>query len=343
LPLALQDAGGWENRCIVDAFVEFTDLVAGRFGDRVSMWTTINEPWVMTYLGYAFGAHAPGKSDWRAAAAVHHHVLLAHAASTARFRQLLPQAQVGIALNMSHIYPAVSSTASVRAADVAFDQLVNSFLDPIMTGRYPGNLEHFSAWWQVGAGIVEEGDLARIATPLDFLTINEYHPRYVVDAADLDDARLLGYAGEPGSPFAIGQPFVDVDPPSRSKTLMGWIVEPNGLRDLLVTMAKKFPGLPLYISENGAAYADYLDQNSRVVDTERTDYLDGHLRAAHEAIGSGVDLRGYFLWSFLDNFEWAEGYSKRFGIVYVHYPTGDRTPKASFDWYRSVIAENAVS
>lgn len=342
LPLALQQEGGWESRSIVEAFAGYARLMGERYGDRATMWTTINEPWVAAYLGNAVGFHAPGKSDHRVAALVHHHMLLAHAAAAEVLNDVVPDAEVGIALNMSHIYPAVDTPASQEAARIAFSQLAGSFLDPLQHGHYPVGLGEFDAFWAVGGGIVEPGDLERIAAPLGFLSINEYHPRYVVAAEDLDAARLAGFSGGTPSPFAMGLPYLDVEPPGVRRTTMGWMIVPEGLTDLLVAVGERCPGIPLYISENGTTALDFRDHFGRVLDSTRIDYLDGHIRAAGRAIERGADLRGYFLWSFLDNFEWAEGYSQRFGLVYVDYPTQDRTPKASFDWYRDVIASNAV-
>ena len=195
--------GGWATRSTVDAFAEYAELMAARYGDRVHMWTTINEPWVATYLGNAIGVHAPGIADHAVAARVHHHLLLAHGAASAVLHRAVPDAVVGIALNMSHIYPAVDTPASRAAARLAFDQLVMSFLEPLRRGTYPENIPGFSEKWAPGAGLVLDGDMAMVTDSLDFLSINEYHPRYVVDPADLDDARLAGYTGGTPSPFAM--------------------------------------------------------------------------------------------------------------------------------------------
>ena len=276
--------------------------------------------------------------DHAVAAAVHHNLLLAHSAAAERLRRLVPNAFVGIALNMSFIYPAVDTPLSRRAAQLAFDQLVMSFLEPLRSGRYPESIVGFSERWVVGAGIVESGDLEQIAGSLDFLSINEYHPRYVVDPEDLAAARLAGFSGGSPSPFAVGLPYLDVEPYGVPHSAGGWMIVPRGLTDLLVEVGELVPGLPLYISENGTTAADYPDQNGDVIDDARVAYLDSHIAAALDAIDAGVNLRGYFLWSFLDNFEWAEGYSQRFGIVYVDYPTRQRTPKRSFGWYRDRIA-----
>ncbi|MCP5144537.1 MAG: family 1 glycosylhydrolase [Gammaproteobacteria bacterium] len=341
LPQPLQDIGGWANRAIVDAFADYAAKLARHFAGRVPMWTTINEPWVIAYLGYALGLHAPGISDPAQAAAAHHHLLLAHAAGMAAIRSADPAAQVGIALNMSHIYPWSDHAEDVHAAALADMQLNASFLNPLVHGAYPADMGQLHERWQDGV-LVQDGDLARIAAPLDFLSINTYHPRYVCDPANSREARAQGWTGGFAAPFSLGLPFTDVEPPGCAKTDMGWMIEPAGLTDLLLRLAADAPGLALYISENGASCADYPDPAGKVSDPERVAYLDGHLRAALMASGKGVKLRGYWAWSFMDNFEWGFGYSKRFGLVYIDYPSGKRTPKQSFDWYHDVIANNAL-
>lgn len=339
LPQALQDEGGWASRAVVDDFGAYAELVAERFGDRVPMWTTVNEPWVATYLGHALGVHAPGISDPATSAAAHHHMLLAHARATGPLRAT--GAEVGIALNMSHVRPAVDSEASRAAAALAFDQLAMSFVLPLRDGRYPEAIPGYSERWASGGELVRDGDLAAIRGTLDFLSLNEYHPRYVVAPEDLAQARAAGFTGsaEP-APFALGLPFLDLEPPGVRRTVTGWMIEPQGLADLLRVVGEALPGVPLYVSENGTTAVDYRGHDGRVQDPDRIDFLAGHIAACHDAIASGVDLRGYFVWSLLDNFEWSEGYAARFGIVYVDYPSRERTPKTSFDWYRGVIAAN---
>jgi beta-glucosidase len=343
LPQALQDRGGWANREVIVWFEDYARVVATRFAGRVQMWTTINEPWVIAYLGYGLGMHAPGIADPGQAAAAHHHLLLAHAAGMAAIRRADPHAKVGIALNMSHIYPYSDRAFDQRAATLADLQLNASFLHPLTrAGAYPDEMPLLHDRWRKGAGLVLDGDHALMADPPDFLSINTYHPRYVCDPASTTEARTAGYSGGFAAPFSMGLPFADVEPPGRPKTDMGWMIEPRGLTDLLLRLAADAPGLPLYISENGASGADYPNPAGEVLDPERVDYLDGHLRAALAAMKQGVDLRGYWAWSFLDNFEWSFGYSRRFGLVYVDYPSGRRIPKSSFDWYRNVIARNAL-
>jgi beta-glucosidase len=342
LPQALQDRGGWVNRDVVEWFSDYARILAEAFRHRVRMWTTINEPWVVAYLGYALPIFAPGAADGGQGAATHHHLLLAHAAAMEVIRNLDGEAKVGIALNMMHIYPASDDPEDMKAAELADAQLNASFLEPLFNGRYPQMMSSVHPSWAAGKGLVREGDLERIRAPVDFLSINTYQPRYVCAPSRVAAARSRGFTGGEPVPYTFGLPFVDIEPAGIQKTDFGWMIEPKGLRDLLLRLSSQVPGVPLYISENGAAFSDYSDPNGRVVDSERVAYLEGHLRAAHEALSRGVDLRGYWVWSLLDNFEWASGYSKRFGLVYVDFPTGTRIPKDSFLWFRDVIRSGGL-
>ncbi|MEY4761073.1 MAG: hypothetical protein RLZZ200_929, partial [Pseudomonadota bacterium] len=325
-----------------EAFADYAGILGRHFAGRVRTWTTINEPWVVAYLGYGLGLHAPGISDAGQAAAAHHHLLLAHAAGMAALRTADPHSKVGIALNMSHIYPYSEQPADRHAAGLADLQLNASFLSPLVSGTYPRGMTRIHSSWAEGAGLVQPGDLARIAAPMDFLSINTYHPRYVCDPENGAEARAKGWTGGFAAPFSMGLPFTDLEPPGCKRTDMGWLIEPQGLTDLLLRLARDAPGLPLYISENGCSSADYADPGGEVRDPERVDYFDGHLRAAKAAIDQGADLRGYWTWSLMDNFEWAFGYSKRFGLIHVDFATGRRTPKTSFGWFRDVIARNGL-
>jgi beta-glucosidase len=290
------------------------------------------------------GLHAPGIADPTQAAAAHHHLLLAHGAATAAIKDRDPQAKVGIALNMSHIYSYSAHAADESAATLADLQLNRSFLEPLLLGGYPKEMASLHPAWLPAAGLVQDRDQAAIAAiPLDFLSINTYHPRYVCAPEQAAAARAAGCSGGFAAPFSLGLAFTDLEPPGLPRTDMGWIIDPRGLTDLLLRLSRDAPGVPLYISENGASFADYPDPTGAVRDPERVLYFDGHLRAAHAAISQGVDLRGYWAWSFLDNFEWAFGYGKRFGLVYVDYPTGRRTPKSSFAWLQGVIQRNALA
>jgi beta-glucosidase len=343
LPQALQSKGGWANRDIVGWFEAYAQIVARAFGDSVDTWTTINEPWVAAYLGYRLGLHAPGISDEGQAAAAHHHLLLAHVAARRAIKAVNPAASVGIALNLAHIYAITEQVDDQRAAALADSQLNRSFLDPLFRGYYPTDLGSLSDRWKTGAGTVLPGDADTIRGSSDFLSINTYSPRYVCAPDRATQARQNGFVGGFSAPFAFGLPFVDLEPGQAARTALGWIIEPRGLADLLRRLGNDLPGVPLYISENGAAFADYPDPNGNVVDSERIDYLQGHLAAALAAIRSGVNLRGYWAWSFMDNFEWTFGYSQRFGIVYVDYPTGTRIRKSSFAWFQRLVRSRTLT
>jgi len=342
LPQSLQDEGGWANRAIVERFAEYADLAFASFGDRVDMWTTINEPWVITYFGYRIGIHAPGICDPAQAAAVHHHLLLAHAAAVERYRASGGGGAIGIALNLMAVNPTTDHPDDVAAARLGDAQLNTSFLQPLFDGGYPEALTAVEDYWSLGGGIVEAGDMERLVGKTDFLSINNYHPRYVCSPGRVPQARALGFDGGHEAPMSFGLPMIDVFPGTAAKTLMGWIIEPSGLRELLVRLGRDYPQVPLYISENGAAFPDYADQSGEVRDEERVAFLSSHIGACAEAIAAGVDLRGYWLWSFMDNFEWSCGYGQRFGIVHVEYSTLRRTPKASYRWYRETIRNHAI-
>jgi len=342
LPQALADRGeDWSSRVVVDRFADYAHIVARALGDRVGLWTTLNEPWVCAYLGYGLGVHAPGLSDPGKAAAAHHHLLLSHAAAMESIRACHSRAKVGIALNLMHHYSASDHAADRAATAMADSQLNASFIDPLRGKGYPANLGAWTGFWQKN-DLVREGDLARIAQPMDFVSVNTYHPRWICAAERVADVRAEGFDGGYSDALAFGLPYRDVSPASAERTQMGWPIHAAGLRDLLQRVGGDFAGTPLYISENGFAGADYPDQLGRVNDPDRIAYLDAHLRAAKQAIDAGVDLRGFWQWSFLDNFEWSFGYGMRFGLVYVDYPTRRRTPKASFDWYAGVARSNAL-
>ncbi len=322
LPQPLEDAGGWPNRATADAFAEYVDAITRRLGDRVRNWITLNEPWCSAFLGYHLGVHAPGRQDLRDALAAVHTLLLAHGTAVPIIRRNSPGAQVGITLNPAQVYPASESDAD-RAAAHRYDGYVNRwFLDPLYGRGYPVDLLE---WYGARAPEVAAGDLPTIAAPTDFLGVNYYSPSFIRD--DPADA-FLG--------------VVDAGLAGAEQTEMGWIVYPPGLRDLLVRLASDYPTGPLYVTENGAAYPDPAPRDGRVADPERTRYYASHLAAALAAIEQGVPLRGYFAWSLLDNFEWAFGYTRRFGITYVDYATQERTIKDSGRWYRQVAAANRL-
>jgi len=316
LPQALEDDGGWLNRATVDRFAEYAGVIGERLADRVEHWVPVNEPNVVMNLGYATGVHAPGKVLMFDALPVAHHLLLAHGRAAMALREA-GAASVGCANNHSPMWPASEDDADVGATKL-FDQLWNDlFAGPMLLGRYPIDL----------ADLMEEyalpGDLATIRQPLDFYGVNYYNPMRIA-AAD-DDAPM---------------PFEFRDIVGYDTTDFGWPVVPDGLREWLITMRARFRAAlpPILVTESGCAYNMGPDADGVVDDQLRIDYLDEHLRAIADAIRIGVDVRGYYVWSLLDNFEWAEGYTKRFGLVHVDFDTQVRTPKRSFEWYAQVIA-----
>ena len=334
LPQTLQDRGGWTARETAEHFATYAAAVYARLGDRIDTWTTLNEPWCSAYLGYGNGVHAPGVQDPGAAFSAVHHLLLAHGLATQALRAG-GAGRVGITLNPADVRPADPDSAADTDAVRLVDGLHNRiFLDPLLVGGYPDDVrEHVARI--VEPVFVHDGDEKIIAAPIDLLGINYYAPTYVAGRPD-------GAGGGGAYPGTAGA--VEFLPPVGPLTDMGWMIEPAGLTRLLERIATDYPPVPLLITENGAAFPDKAtsDVTSPMLDDDRIAYLDGHLRAAHEAIARGVDLRGYLVWSLLDNFEWAEGYRKRFGIVHVDYLTQRRTPKSSARWYQEVISRNGL-
>jgi len=330
LPQALQDAGGWPARDTVSRFADYATLVHDALGDRVGYWTTLNEPWCSAFLGYASGVHAPGRTDARDAVRATHHLLLGHGLATQAIRAVAPAAQLGITLNLYAVTPATDAPADLDAAR-RIDGLQNRlFLDPLLEGRYPQDvLDDLGPL--VDDDLVRDGDLATIAAPLDLLGIN-YYTRHTVRAGD---------EPAPQSPFPGSETVVMVQG-EKPVTDMGWDVDPAGLIEVLDRVHRQAGPLPLYITENGAAFPDEVTADGAVHDLERTAYLRSHLRACRSAIAAGVPLRGYFVWSLMDNFEWGHGYRKRFGIVHVDYATQRRTPKDSALYYATVLREGRL-
>jgi beta-glucosidase len=336
LPQELQDAGGWPERETSQRFADFAEIVAARLGDRVQRWTTLNEPWCSAFLGYGNGQHAPGLRDPRLALRAVHHLLLGHGLAARRLRDMLPSdRELSIVLNPAALRPATDSPEDA-AAVATIDGLTNRiFLDPLFHGRYPEDV--VAATRSAGLAdwsFVLPGDLDVIATPLDALGVNYYAPA-VVGAGTPSPAEaeaLLHY------PACSGVRFVELPGP---RTGQGWLVDPPSLVTLLQQLHRQLPGVPLLVTENGAAYPDRPGPDG-VSDPDRVAYLQAHLMAVQEAINLGVDVRGYFLWSFLDNFEWTYGYAQRFGLVYVDYGTQERIPKDSAKWYREVIRHHGV-
>jgi beta-glucosidase len=331
LPQALEDRGGWTRRQTAQRFADYATAVHGRLGDRVPTWTTLNEPWVAAFLGHASGVHAPGLRDPEAAFAAVHHQLLGHGLA-ARALRAAGADSVALTLNLAPVVAAGPrpSPADHRAAHLVDGLLNRLLLDPVLRGSYPEDVvAHVSRL--TDSSYVFAGDLELIAAPIDLLGVNYYNPCVV--AAE---------PGAPGDPAFPGTRDVRFVPPSQPVTAMGWPIEPGGLTALLCRLGAEYPGVPLMVTENGAAFHDELDGEGRVRDAERVAFLDAHLRAAHAALRHGVDLRGYLVWSLLDNFEWAEGYERRFGLVYVDFASQRRIPKDSALWYREVIRDNGL-
>ena len=341
LPQALEDAGGWTNRATAERFAEYAEVVAGRLGDRIGTFITLNEPWCSAYLGYASGVHAPGRTEPAAALAAVHHLNLAHGLATAAVRRAAPQAQVALTLNLAWVRPASEAPADADAVR-RIDGLQNRvFLDPTMRGQYPADVLADTASVTDWA-FVRDGDLELIRQPVDALGLNYYSPT-VVRAYDGAGPRLE--ADGHGDGAASAWPAcddVEFPPQPGPTTDMGWSVDPRGMTELLLRLARDHPGVDLYVTENGAAYPDVLTEDGAVHDADRIAYLHAHLRAVADAVAAGAPVRGYFLWSLLDNFEWSYGFSKRFGIVHVDYATQQRTVKDSGRWYAEVVRRNAL-
>jgi beta-glucosidase len=345
LPQELEDAGGWPNRETALRFAEYAAAVGAALGDRVEVWTTLNEPWCSAFLGYGSGVHAPGRTEPGAALAAAHHLLLAHGLATEALRAALPtSAQLSITLNL-HAVRAARETEADAEAVRRVDGLANRlFLDPLLRGRYPADVVQdtlgVTDW-----SFVRDEDERTIAAPLDLLGVNYYTPT-VVAAWDGAGERRLADGHPPGVGIAgTAWPGCDdVEFPAHRgpRTSMGWNIDAGGLRDVLLRLHAEHPGLPLVVTENGAAFDDRVDGAGVVNDVDRVRYLQQHLAALHDAIASGARVQGYFLWSLLDNFEWAYGYSKRFGIFYVNYETQERVPKESARWYRGVVTSNQI-
>lgn len=309
LPQMLEDQGGWLNRDTAKYFQDYAQIMFRALGDVIDSWITLNEPWCSAYLGYGNGHHAPGRANFAEHFGAAHHLLLAHGLALQAYQQLNLGADIGITLNLIPQYPASSKPEDIDATRQA-DGLQNRwYLDPVFKGHYPQDLPEF---FDHVTPHLQERDLKLISAPIDFLGINFY-------------SRAIIAADEAGKPQS--------QPAQYPVTAMGWEVYPQGLYDLLVRVHRDYGPISLYITENGAAYEDVLDQG-RVMDTERTTYLQKHFIQAARAIEAGIPLKGYYVWSLLDNFEWAFGYERRFGIIYVDFETQQRILKDSAQWFK---------
>ncbi|MFF5567220.1 GH1 family beta-glucosidase [Streptomyces sp. NPDC012623] len=341
LPQELEAAGGWPERETAYRFAEYAHCVGEALGDRVTRWTTLNEPWCSAFLGYASGVHAPGRTDPVAALRAAHHLNLGHGLAARALRAVLPATgQISVSLNPAAVRARTQSEGDLDARR-RIDALANRiFTGPMLGGAYPEDLfadtARLTDW-----SFVHGGDEALCRQPLDSLGVNYYQPTVVSAATDPAAERHDGHGSSDHSPWP-GVESVAFHQPPGELTAMGWSVDPSGLYDLLMRYSREAPGLPLMITENGAAYDDKPDADGAVDDPDRIRYLHGHLSAARRAIADGADVRGYFLWSLMDNFEWAYGYGKRFGAVHVDYETQRRTPKSSARWYARVAATGAL-
>jgi beta-glucosidase len=318
LPQALEDAGGWPERATPEAFGDYVEVIAKRLGDRVRNWLTQNEPYCISWLGYGLGLHAPGRTERASAVAATHHVLLSHGLALETLRRDSPKAEVGIVLDSWPVYPESDDPRDAEAAVEADGMRNRLFFDPVLRGSYP---EDVVEWLADTPLPVRDGDLALISAPIDFVGLNNY-------------SRTIVRADTDGRPHSVmnGGPTTD----------MGWEIYPNGIYDVLSRLHHEYGVQKLYVTENGAAFADVPRHDGRIEDHDRIAYLTQYLGAVGRAIEDGIPVRGYFVWSLLDNFEWAYGYSRRFGLLYVDFPTLERIPKSSFYWYRDVIGSRTV-
>jgi beta-glucosidase len=322
LPLTLQEQGGWPERETAYAFADYAELVARRLADRVQWWITHNEPWCAAYLGYGTGEHAPGIQDMHSAVAAAHHLLLSHGLAATRLRAYTQgHAQVGITLNLVPLFAADENPETLHGIE-QLDRFHNRwFLDPLFRGHYP---EQLFTDLRVEPPPIKPGDMECIAAPLDFLGVNYYSRTVVRTPTKANQSEKQS--------FEVVRPV-----PGASYTEMAWEIFPDGLTDALIQVSKDYKPRAILVTENGAAFNDCLDGGDRVADTRRVHYLQEHMQALAEAFKRGIPLRGYFVWSFMDNYEWIDGYSKRFGIVYVDYSTQRRIVKDSGHWYADFV------
>jgi beta-glucosidase len=334
LPHALEEDGGWPHRDTAGRFADYALVVGEALGEGVRRWSTINEPWCASMLGYAAGVHAPGRVEPGAAVAAAHHLLLAHGLGVDALRSAVrADAEIGITLNPYPVVAAGTSEAdrdAVRRVDGVANRL---WYDPVLLGRYPDDvLGDFEAVSDLSH--IRDGDLAQIARPIDALGLNYYRRHHV-------RARTGASVGHPTGQWP-GSPDVELVQPKGRTTDGGWAIEPDGLTEALVELTTRYDPPPLYVHEAGAAFDDVPGPDGEVDDARRVGWLEAHVEAAAAAIEEGVDLRGFFVWSLLDNFEWAEGYAHRFGIVHVDFATQERTPKASARWLTGVVRANGL-
>ena len=320
LPQALQDQGGWENRDTITAFVDYAELMFREFDGKINYWITLNEPWCIAFLSNYIGVHAPGNRDLQLAVQISHHLMVAHGEAVKRFRELGAKGEIGYAPNTTWMEPYSSRTEDEEACRREVGNYIDWFMDPVFKGEYPAFLVD---WFrEKGATLrIEAGDMETIRQPVDFLGIN-YYTGHV--ARYKENHGLMDF---------------EVVESGMEKTDIGWSIYPEGFYKVLMTIKEKYGDVPIYITENGSCYNDE-PEDGRVQDDKRIDYLKQHLVALDRSIQSGVNVKGYLTWSLMDNFEWAFGYTMRFGIVHVDYSTLERTKKDSYHWMRETISNN---
>lgn len=322
LPQVLQDGGGWPVRSTAQAFAAYAHTVSQNLGDRVRNWITLNEPFVSAYIGYLEGRHAPGHKNMDEMVAASHHLLLAHGWAVQAIRANLPDPEVAIVLNLHPVHPASPSEADQKAARLRDGAINRWYLDALSGRGYP---EDMLAEYGHEMDCIEVGDQQSILAPIDYLGVN-YYTRLIARSEEIPES----------------ENHARTITPTEELTEMGWEIYPEGLYEILERLHKEYSFKALMITENGAAFDDQMSPNGEVVDTERIQYLTAHLQQAERALRAEVPLRGYFVWSLLDNFEWAYGYSRRFGLIYVDYETLERTPKHSAHWYARIIANRTI-
>jgi len=339
LPQTLEDIGGWSNRETALRFADYAKACVEAFGDRVKNWITINEPWCVSWLGYSIGVHAPGRKDYKAAVAASHHTSLAHGLATRAIKSVSPKAKIGITVNMTNYVNENPEDPSLReVVDLLDGNLNRWWIGAIQQGEYPSTL--VAAYGELMDGLIHESDMELVKCENDFLGVNYYSDSFVRSARPED------------KPFREGA-YLPLDVrantsiPERFKdglTDIGWPVTPWGLKDLVLRIHHDWPEIEsIIITENGCAINNEPNSQGVVEDVRRVDYLKAHLSALSEAIASGAPVKAYFAWSLLDNFEWAEGYSQRFGIVHVDYTTQKRTIKASGHEFKKIVSSNSVN
>jgi beta-glucosidase len=325
-PAALEDMGGWATRSTAEAFAEYADVLSRHIGDRVNNWITHNEPWCTSFLSYQMGIHAPGIKDWPTAIKASHHVLLSHGLAVQALRANSHGAEVGIALNHEFAEPASDSLADFQQARI-YDGYYNRwFVDPVYGRYYPADMvRHYESegYLPDGLDFIKDGDMKIIAEPLDFQGVN-YYTRVILRDDDEED----------NLPVTVNQ--------RQPMTEMNWEVYPEGLYHFLNRFYFHYRPKKLYVTENGCSYIDEPGKDGRINDRRRIAYLTEHIAAAHRALHNGVPLAGYFIWSFMDNMEWSQGYQQRFGLVHVDFDSQERVPKESAQWFSQVIAQNSL-